>query len=170
MPCPFRDSCKNFLAMPKAAWVIMAATAVSLVFVFIMQYGFGYHPCILCLWQRVPFVAAIILAALALTPALRTQAPVLLGLCALAFFIGASLAIFHTGVERHWWLGTEGCTITPLNGGSVEDMRTQLMHTVVARCDEISWTFLGLSMANYNVVWSLVLGLFALCAAKETAQ
>ena len=156
--------------MPKAAWLILAAAGLSLAFAFIMQYGFGYQPCILCLWQRVPFAAAIILAGLALLPSCARCAGSCSGLCALVFFIGAGLAIFHTGVERHWWLGTEGCTITPLSSAGAEDLRTQLLHTVVARCDEISWKFLGLSMANYNVLWSLLLGLFALCAAKKAAR
>ncbi len=31
-----------------------------------------------------------------------------LALCGLAFLTGGGLAIFHTGVERHWWLGTSG--------------------------------------------------------------
>jgi disulfide bond formation protein DsbB len=156
--------------MPKGAWIVLATAVLSLAFAFVMQYGFGYHPCILCLWQRLPFAAAIVLAALVLATPLRRYASLLLGLCALAFFVGATLAIFHTGVERHWWLGTSGCTITPLSGATAEDFRTQLMHTVVARCDEISWKFLGLSMANYNAVWSLLLGLFSLCAAKKAGR
>jgi disulfide bond formation protein DsbB len=156
--------------MPKAGRIILAASIFSLAFAFVMQYGFDYQPCILCLWQRVPFAAAIVFSALALVPNLRKHAPILLGLCALAFFIGFGLSIFHTGVERHWWLGTSGCAITPLNGATVEDFRTQLLHIVVARCDQISWKFLGLSMANYNVIWSLLLGLFSLCAAKKAVR
>src|ERR1700733_12013079 len=170
MPCPFENTCKKFLAMPNAAKIIAAAVLLSLAFVFVIQYGFGYHPCVLCLWQRVPFAAAIVLAGLALLPQLRAHAPILLGLCALAFFANTGLAIFHTGVERHWWVGTSGCTITPLSGTTAEDFRMQLLHTVVARCDEISWKFLGLSMANYNVIWSLFLGLFSLCAAKKARE
>jgi disulfide bond formation protein DsbB len=170
MPCPFESACKKFLSLPNAARIILAASALSLIFAFVMQYGFKYQPCILCLWQRVPYAAAIIFSALALTPNLRHYTPVLLALCALVFFTGFGLAIFHTGVERHWWLGTSGCSITPLHGGTAEDFRTQLLHMAVARCDEISWKFLGLSMANYNVPWSFILGLFSLCAAKKAAR
>jgi disulfide bond formation protein DsbB len=167
MPCPFHDYANKILLMPKSALLILAASAGSLIFALIFQFGFGYEPCILCLWQRVPFIMAILLAVLTLTSALRPYAAVLLYLCVLVFLTGAGLAIFHTGVEQHWWLGTSGCTITPLHGGSVEDLRTQLLHTVVARCDEVKWKFLGLSMANYNVAYSLVLAVFSLCAARK---
>jgi disulfide bond formation protein DsbB len=166
LECP-RERCQKFLAMPKSALALMAASALGLIFAFVMQYGFHYEPCILCLWQRVPYVAVFVFAGLALIPSLRPYAHVLLGLCAIAFMIGAGLALFHTGVERHWWLGTSGCAITPLSGASVEDLRTQLLHTVVARCDEISWTLLGFSMANYNMALSLLLAAFGFGAARK---
>src|SRR5580704_8733760 len=104
----------DFLMMPRAAFVILAAAIASLAFVFIMQYGFHYEPCILCMWQRVPYVVTLVLAVIALGKRpYGQQTMVLLALCALAFAIGAALATFHTGVERHWWLGTEGCSIHP---------------------------------------------------------
>ena len=167
MPCPFSTCANKAVIMPRSALLILAGAVIALGFAFVMQYGFDLHPCVLCLWQRVPFGAVIVLAALASIPALRRHAPVLLALCALAYLAGTGLAVFHTGVERHWWLGTSGCSITPLAGSSAEDLRTQLLHTVVARCDEIAWTFLGLSMANYNIVYSLVLALFSICAARK---
>jgi disulfide bond formation protein DsbB len=167
--CPVHECCRKLFLMPKSALAILAASAAALGFVFVMQYGFGHEPCVLCLWQRVPYAAAILLSGFSLLPALRRQAPILLMLCALIFVIECGLAFFHTGVELHWWLGTQGCAITPLNGASAEDLRTQLLHTVVARCDQINWTFLGLSMANYNVAYSLLLALFSFCAARKEA-
>ena len=83
------------------------------------------------------------------------------------FAAGFGLAVFHTGVEQHWWLGTSGCAIQPLRGKTPQDLRAALLHTVSARCDEVTWTFLGLSMANWNVPLSLGLALFAGLAARE---
>lgn len=157
--------------MPKSGWLIFAASVGALLFVFIMQYGFGVEPCVLCLWQRVPFgfAAAAALVACLWRPYVN-HTRVLLGLCAPVFGIGAALAIFHTGVELHWWLGTSGCVIVPLHGASPEDLRTELLHTVVARCDQISWTFLGLSMANWNVPFSLGLSGFSLASMMRAGK
>jgi disulfide bond formation protein DsbB len=154
------------LKMPTAGLLIAAVALLALTFAFIMQYGFDLQPCVLCLWQRVPFGLSILLALCAVVwRPYRNHTAVLLTLCAVIFFIGAILAIFHTGVELHWWLGTSGCAIEPLHGTSKEDLRTELLHTVVARCDQIAWTFLGLSMANWNVPFSLGLAGFSLAAA-----
>ena len=156
------------LSFPASARILAALCAGSLVFAFILQFMFGVDPCILCLWQRVPFTVGLLLALLAgFCPPARKFAPIILGLCAVTFLTGEGLAIFHTGVEQHWWLGTSGCAITPLSGAGVEDLRTQLLHTVVAHCDQISWTFLGLSLANWNVPLSLSLAVFSGLAAKR---
>ncbi len=170
MPRSFRETLDYLADMPRAAWVLLAAALIELGFAFVMQYGFGYEPCILCLWQRVPYAAVIALALLASLPPLYPYARELLGLCGLIFLIGVGLAVFHTGVERHWWLGTSGCAVTPLDSSSVEDLRTKLLQMTVVRCDQISWKFLGLSMANWNIPDQMLLDGFSLYASKRADE
>lgn len=167
MPKFRRAGITDIFEMPQAARLVLFASALALAFALTMQLGLHFEPCILCLWQRAPFAIAILLSATALIPGLRPQASALLNLCSLAFLIGAGLAVFHTGVEQHWWLGTSGCAITPLKGASAGDLRQQLLHTVVARCDQVNWTFLKLSMANWNVLYSLSLAAFSFTAARR---
>jgi disulfide bond formation protein DsbB len=153
-----------------AAWLLAASALGALGFAFIMQFGFHLEPCVLCLWQRVPFALAGLLAlAAALIKPYGRITRIVLALIALVFLIGTGLALFHTGVERHWWLGTSGCSVQPLHGASIESMREQLLHTVSARCDEIAWTFLGLSMANWNLPFSAMLTVFAFLAWRHRA-
>lgn len=157
------------LTMPIASKAIAALCAACLAFALIAQYGFDLKPCVLCLWQRVPYilagVAALMVAFLKLSP--RNQ-KLIMGFAALSFLINAGLAVFHTGVEQHWWLGTSGCTIKPLVPTTIDDIRTQLLQTVTARCDEIAWTFLGLSMTNYNIAISLALAAYAIISTLRT--
>ncbi len=157
-----------FLKMPTAAALIAAAALASLGFALVMEYGFDLQPCVLCMWQRAPFGVAAVLAIVAvfLKP-YRKHTRMLLILCALTFAVGVGLAVFHTGVERHLWLGTSGCSIKPLNGNSPQDLRAMLMDTPVAHCDQISWAFLGLSMANWNIPLSFALAVFSLLAARR---
>jgi len=157
--------------MPWSARLLVAVSLGSLLFALAMQFGFGIHPCVLCLWQRLPYGVVAILALLAWAwKPYRPQTAFLLGLCSFCFLIGMGLAVFHSGVERHWWLGTSGCAIQPLQGASVDDLREALLHTVTARCDEIVWTIFGLSMANLNIVWSLASAFFAAASAAKALQ
>jgi disulfide bond formation protein DsbB len=145
------------LLRPKLALRLLALAALgSLLFVYVAEYGFGLQPCYLCLWQRGPYFAVLIVAVVALLvrPSEKIII-VLLVLCALAWLAGLGIAVFHSGVERHWWPGTEQCALRPMTDGAVLSLREQLLQTPVARCDQISWTLFGLSMTNWNVLLSL---------------
>jgi disulfide bond formation protein DsbB len=161
----------RYLLMPRAAQILLAACVSSLGFALVMQYGFGFDPCILCLWQRGPFVAGGLLALLALAwKPYGKQSCIILGVIVFVFLINAGIAAFHTGVERHWWLGTTGCTVTPLHAKTPDSILQELLSTPVAHCDEISWTLFGLSMANYNIPFSLGLAVFALLAGLKISS
>lgn len=156
------------LSDPRRAGLLLALlSALTLAMVFIAQYGFGLAPCQLCLWQRWPYAAAIAFGIGALLlPRFRT--PLLL-LAGLSFVVGGGIGIFHVGVEEKWWQGLASC-----GGGStpssLEDLRAQLMAAPVARCDEAAFRFLGLSMAGWNVLWSIVLTAFTLIAVKRNRE
>ena len=160
---------RHILNPRSATSLILIGCIAALGFVFSMQYGFGLQPCMLCLWQRWPFAAAALTALIILLWKPDTKhTNILLALCAVIFLTGVGLAIFHSGVERHWWAGTASCTSQPLTSGTAEELRHQLLQTPVARCDQISWTLLGLSMANWNILLSLGLSLFSLRAALKS--
>jgi disulfide bond formation protein DsbB len=168
---PMHAFVAKILTTPLAAQLLLAASLGALLFVFVMQYGFGLHPCVLCLWQRVPYGAAAVLALLAwVWRPCRHHTAFLLALCAVCYLAGLGLAVFHSGVELHWWLGTSGCAVQPLNGASADDLREALLHSVAPRCDQIAWTLFGLSMANYNIGLSMALAFFAAAAAAKATQ
>lgn len=139
-----------------AALILLAIAVGSLIFVFVAEYGFDLKPCYLCQWQRVPYyITLVLLVPLIGLKFLTAHQRIVLSLVGVAMLSGAALAVFHSGVERHWWAATEECTLQPLSAAG--NLREQLLQTPVARCDQISWTFLGLSMTNWNTLLSLAL-------------
>ena len=143
--------------------VIAAATLAG---AWYFQLVLGLQPCPLCLEQRyayylaVPLAAAIVLAA-----SLHAPRPLLVGglaILALAALANAVLGTYHAGVEWGWWAGPTDCTgpLTDLNAGG--SLLNQLNSIHVVRCDEAAWRFLGISLAGYNALISLVLAAIAL--------
>ncbi len=147
---------------------ILLACLGALASALTAQYGFGLRPCVLCLYQRVPYALAGLLAAIALLPAvpLRGRA-VLAGLCACAFLINSGIAVFHVGVENHWWAGLAACSGGGPQAQTVADLKAMLAGPPPPRCDQIPWALFGISMAGYNVFASLALALFAGWAATR---
>jgi disulfide bond formation protein DsbB len=143
---------------------VAAAAAAALVAALISQFGFDLQPCVLCLWQRWPYGAAILLglaaAALRRTTAAAT---VLTGLAIAAVLVSGGIGAFHVGVEQGWWDGTSGC-------GSLSDtddlaaLRAQIMSAPIVRCDEVTFSLFGISMAGWNVLFALGVALVAIRA------
>lgn len=129
---------------------------------FAFQYIGGMAPCQLCLWQRWPHAAAILIGAVALVTGWRGLA----WLGALAALATAGIGVFHVGVEQLWWEGLASCTAGSIAGISTADLLDPTKDVAaVVRCDEIAWQLLGISMAGWNAILSVLLaGLWAKAA------
>ena len=125
----------------------------------------GWAPCAMCLWQRWPHAAAILIGAVGVW---RPGAAVSI-LGAMAAAATAGIAVYHTGVERDWWEGPASCTSA---GGGITGMTgADLLSTEgpnLVLCDQFTPFFLGLSMANWNALISAGLVLVWLAAARKS--
>ena len=151
------------LAQPRLlAALAFAAGAGALIAALIAEHGFGLRPCILCHWQRYAHVAAAGLAMVALLLPRRLPR-VVLGGAAVAFLASGAIAGFHVGVEQHWWEGTAGCHAPAFDpNASVEELEQILLGTDFVPCDQVAWSLFGISMAGYNVIYSLAAGVLLL--------
>ena len=147
------------------ALLLLAGSIAPLAIAFASQYWGGLLPCELCIWQRWGYGAAIALSFIAvLLPERLRRAGI--AIAALAILGEAGIALFHTGVEQHWWKGLATCSGTISTAGqSLSDLENQLMATPIIPCDRPAWTMFGISMAGYNFAYALALGLFGLLAA-----
>lgn len=122
------------------------------------QYIGGVMPCEMCMWQRWPHRIAIVVAIAAALLPTKILRMIGAGLGALTMVRSVWLAVYHTGVERHWWLGPETCTSRGIDLSASEcGLLDPTCGTSIVLCDEIAWQMFGLTMANYNAIISLVL-------------
>lgn len=160
----------EILSAPKTLLTLgLAGAALAFATALVSQYGFGWIPCQLCIWQRYPYGIGAPLAAAALLmwdrPGAEALARGAAGLAALAFAGGAGIALLHTGVEFGWWTGFTACSGGMDLSGSTEDILARIKSAPVVRCDErLSYLF-GLSMTNWNLLACLgFAGCFGLAA------
>lgn len=138
-----------------------AGSALLLGGAFIFQ-ALDYAPCKMCIWQRYPHAIAIAIGAIAFFAPL----PVLLLLGALAALTTAGIGGFHVGVEQGWWDGPTSCSSAPVDSMDPNALFEQIMAAPLIRCDEIAWQLMGLSMAGWNMVISVVLAGLWLAALR----
>jgi len=149
--------------MTRNQLILLAAggSAALLVGAWTFQ-AFGLAPCKMCIWQRWPHGAAVLIGAAALT--LPWAALPLLG--ALAAATTGAIGIYHSGVERGFWEGPSTCTAGDIGGLSTDDLMAQIMAAPLVRCDEVAWSMLGITMPNLNALFSFALVAIWLVAAN----
>lgn len=146
--------------------VIMDVAIIALLAALVGQFAFGLAPCQMCIYQRIPFVAVIILGAVGLAvPRLRK---VVIGVSGLAYLGNAWLAFYHTGIEQKWWDETVGCAAN--FDFSAPSLLDRVMSAQATSCADIPWIdpVFGLSMANYNIL--LCAGMFVFCMVALSRQ
>jgi disulfide bond formation protein DsbB len=148
-----------------AALAIAATAAATLAGAWFFQLVLDIRPCPLCLEQRYAYYLAVPLGLLVAFAASReAPRPLLLAglvILLLAALYNAYLGAYHAGVEWKFWQGPTDCTGPVGNLGSAGNLLERLDTVKVIRCDEVQWRFLGLSLAGYNVLISLLMAAIA---------
>ncbi|MHA6688950.1 disulfide bond formation protein B [Devosia sp. A449] len=116
----------------------------------------GLVPCELCLEQRLAYYYGLPLLLLVLLTWNRLPLPVWYVAMAIvtAIFVWSTyMGAFHAGVEWGFWPGPTACT----GVGESMDFNALSNLTPVIGCDVVQFRFLGISMAGYNALVSLVI-------------
>ncbi len=154
-----------------AVAVIAVATIAGAWF---FQLVLDIRPCPLCLEQRYAYYLSIPLAVLVAIAAGRgaPRGALVAGLVilALAALANAVLGGYHAGVEWKFWQGPTDCSGPIVDFGKAGGLLQQLDTVKVIRCDDVQWRFLGLSLAGYNVLISLLMAAIALWGAGKAAR
>jgi disulfide bond formation protein DsbB len=157
-----------------AALLVTAIAAATLAGAWFFQLVLGLVPCPLCLEQRYAYYLAVPLGVLvAIAAAKDAPRGVLLAglaLLALAALGNAVLGTYHAGVEWKFWPGPTECTGPIGNFGTAGNLLERLDTVKVVRCDEVQWRFLGLSLAGYNVLISLLMAAVAAWGISRVAR
>jgi disulfide bond formation protein DsbB len=127
------------------------------------QYLGGLRPCELCLQQRLPHYAAVVAAAFAMVSRRHPASFLLTTLAGLLIVTSGFQALYHLGVEFHWWERPEPCGLTFNPDGG--DILARILAAPLVPCGTPQWSLFGISLAGWNALFSLAGGslILALC-------
>jgi protein dithiol:quinone oxidoreductase len=144
------------------------ACAGLLAFAYYLQYFQNQDPCPLCILQRVAFLdMMIVFAVAAVHGPKRRGAVVYSGLLFVMAAMGAGIA------GRQVWLQHLPPDKVPACGPGLEYMLERFplgeaLRKIFAgsgECAEAGWRFLGLTIAEWSLLWLVLLGALAIYAA-----
>ena len=134
---------------------ILAFSILSLSIAYFIQYVLGHKPCNLCIIERIPYIAAIILISLIFI--LNSYHKIISSLILVFFIFGAVVSFYHFGIEQGFFSESLVCDLGNSQPINKEELLNQLKKAEIVSCKDITFRFLGLSLATINTIISIIL-------------
>ena len=138
-------------------------SVVILFIVYVLQYFFNMAPCDMCINERYPYFIVIILGIVSYGIKSNTKVIEIITnlIFTIIYFIGLMYSVYHVGIERKYWIGSSNCS-SKINTLDIETLSSQLMEMPIIRCDEPTFLFNFISIAELNTIAMGVLLIFSL--------
>ena len=134
---------------------ILAFSILSLSIAYFIQYVLGHKPCNLCIIERIPYIAAIILISLIFI--LNRYQIIISSLILIFFIFGAVVSFYHFGIEQGFFSESLVCDLGNSQPINKEELLNQLKKAEIVSCKDVTFRFLGLSLATINTIISIIL-------------
>ena len=134
---------------------VLVFSVLSLSIAYFIQYVLGHKPCNLCIIERLPYLAAVILISLVFI--LNKYEKILLIIVLLFFIFGAVVSFYHFGIEQGFFSESLVCDLSNSKNLSKDELLNQLKNSNVVSCKNVTFRLFGLSLATINTIISIIL-------------
>tara|TARA_B100000989_G_scaffold177493_1_gene133280 strand:- start:58 stop:543 length:486 start_codon:yes stop_codon:yes gene_type:complete len=134
---------------------VFLISLIALIFAYFVEYILGHQPCILCLYERIPYFLAILIVLI--NYKYEKLEKYLILLLAIIFLIATMLSLYHLGIEQNFIQESLLCDLE--KGADIIDKKEilkQLQQKSIS-CKDVTFKIFGLSLTNYNIIISLLL-------------
>ena len=139
--------------------IIFSYAVLTLIIVYVMEFFFNLPPCELCVYQRIPYFLPLIISFVSI---FQKDKKISYYLCFFFLFSSLLLSIFHSLVERGIVDFGMSCAANEKEFSDVDELRAFLENVPITKCNEILFSISGVSLANINLIISLLMVTFNL--------
>ena len=135
--------------------LILYFSIFALCAAYFIEYVLGHQPCNLCMIERIPYLASIILIISIFI--IKKYEKIILIIILLFFLFGAAISFYHFGIEQGFFSESLVCDLgNESNILSANDLLNELEKKTIS-CKLVTFRMFGLSLATFNTVISLIL-------------
>ena len=134
---------------------VLIFSILSLSIAYFIQYILGHKPCNLCLIERIPYIASVILISLLFM--INKFEKIILVIVLLFFIFGAIVSFYHFGIEQGFFNESLVCNLENNVNLSKEQLLKQLESSSIVSCKDVTFRALGFSLATINTIISIIL-------------
>ena len=133
--------------------IIFAISFFSLTAALYVEYILGFKPCILCIYQRIPYGIAILISLCAFS---TDNIKMLLVILALTFMASALISGYHVSIEKGLIEPIFSCTGNNINSLEKDEILKSL-NDIQPDCKDVDFSLFGISLATLNFINSFVI-------------
>ena len=134
--------------------VVLIFSVFALITAYFIQYILNHKPCNLCLIERIPYLAVIILVSLIFI--LNKFEKIISLIVGLFFIFGAVVSFYHFGIEQGFFNESLVCNLGGSKATTAQELLKQLEKETVS-CKDVTFRVLGLSLATFNTIISIII-------------
>ena len=154
----------NKLLKLKNIYLLISAISIfTILSAIYIEYILGVKPCILCLYQRVPYIIAIFFCFFGYY---NLKNKLWIYLLVITFLISAILSGYHVGIENNVFNEFSGCTSNNSNITNKDELLKALKETQ-PNCKDVTFKLLGFSLATINLFLSIIIIILSIKIIKN---
>ena len=125
----------------------------SICYAFFVEYVLSYKPCILCKYQRAPYILALIIGLIGFV---KPSNKIIIFFIFLTFLISMTLSGYHVGIEQELYQSIFNCSDNNL-GVLEKGKLLESLKVINPDCRNVNFAVFGVSLATINFVLSFVI-------------
>ena len=139
--------------------IIFFISLISIISALYIEYILQYEPCTLCIYQRLPYIAAIFISFIGYNYSTNDK---ILIIIIMIFTISAIISGYHFGVENNLFNELSACVNDSLDISNKSKLLESLNQSMPVNCKDATFKILGVSLAAINTILSVLIVIFSI--------
>ena len=137
---------KNFF------FIIFLISSTSILSALYIEFILEYKPCKLCIYQRIPYFAAIFVSFIGFNYYKNDNILIIL---IIVFTLSSIISGYHFGIENRFFDELSSCTNNSLDQLNKKELLETLGKNMPVNCKDATFKILGVSLAAINTILSI---------------
>ena len=139
--------------------IILIISMISIISALYIEYILQYEPCKLCIYQRLPYIAAIFISFIGFNYSSNDKILIIL---IMIFTLSAIISGYHFGIENNLFDEISACVNNSLDISNKSKLLESLNQSMPVNCKDATFKILGVSLAAINTILSVLIVIFSI--------
>ena len=139
--------------------IVFIISMVSIISALYIEYILQYEPCKLCIYQRIPYIAALFISFIGFYYTTNDKILIIL---IMIFALSAIISGYHFGIENNLFDELSTCINNSLDISNKSKLLESLNQRMPVNCKDATFKILGVSLAAINTILSVLILVFSI--------